>query len=322
MRSYTRLLAIILAPALIVCAAFGATVSADGKIFINMLTGSSTGTQFIVGGGLAAVINKYVPEVQVTCQPDGNSINAMRVGKKEAMLGMTMTDNAYYAIRGQREYKEAYPNLQALGGGFKNPMKIITRKDTKIRNIMDLKGKRVALGYPGSVQAVVSVIIMETFGLKADKDYTARWLNPGEACDALRDKTIDAMFLFIGDPASTVLEIETAVDLRFVTYDVDKVIKNHPYWYKGIVPKGTYKCLTGDYKALCAQVFLVTYADADEELIYKITKAIYDHPDEVSKVHPCAAEWVLKNALTGVSPAIPLHPGAARYFKEKGLIKK
>lgn len=315
----TRRKVVVFLAAMVVLA--GAMIGTPGyaKTFVNMLAGSSSGTWVIVGAGIADAINKYVPEIRVTVEPGGGSINAMRIGKRETILGMTMSENAYYAYVGKREYNQAFPNLRAIGGGFMNPMKIITRADTGIKSIADLHGKTVALGYPGSVQAICAVFIMESFGMVADKDYAARWLTPREAADALRDKRVDAMFLYIGDPASTVLEIETAVNLRFVPYDVDKVIEGHPYYYKGVVEAGTYKCLTQDYEALCAQVILVTTEDVDADLIYKVTKAIYDHPEEISKTHQAGKEWVLKNALKGV--AIPLHPGAERYFKEKGLIK-
>lgn len=313
-----RTVVVLMATLIVLSGMVGAPAYA-AKTFINMLCGSSTGTWFIVGGSIASVLNKYVPDIQVTCEPGGGSINAMRVGKGETQLGMTMSENAYYAIIGKREYEEAFPNLRAIGGGFMNPMKLITRAESKINSISDLRGKKVVLGYPGSVQAICATEIMETFGMVADKDYAARWLNPGEACDALRDKAVDAMFLYIGDPASTVLELETAVALKFIPYDVDKVIKGHPYWYKGAVKAGTYKCLTTDYECLCAQVILITAAQVDADLVYRITKAIYDHPDELGQVHPTAKEWVLSNALKGV--AIPLHPGAEKYFKERGILK-
>lgn len=295
------------------------TAAAASKQRIPLLTAASTGTWYIVGSGMAQVINKYVPGVQVTVETGGGAMNAMRIGKKEAILGMTMCDNAHFAYYGGREYTEAYKDLRVVLSGHASPMKIIARAGSGIKTFNDLRGKRVALGYSGSAQAVTAVAICETLGLKPGKDFDVRWLTPEEGAGALKDGVIDATFAYPADPSGSIIELANSIDIVFVQYDVDKVVAKHPYWFKQVLKAGTYRGQNQDYYGVSGVVLLVTHKDADPELIYQITKALLEHPDELGQVHPAAKEWTIENITRGVT--IPYHTGTERYLREKGVLK-
>lgn len=291
----------------------------DSPRQISIIGGSSSGSWYLVAGGQAQVISKYIPGLKAIAEPGGGAENIIRVAKKEVQFGMVMSDNAYYALKGTREFKQPYPDIQAVMGGHDNPMKLLTRKDSGITSVADLKGKKVGLGYPGSSQAVTSAAIMETLGLKPDKDFKSAWITPGEIADALLDKTIDAGFMYIADPSGSIVDLITKVPIRFIPLDVDKILAEHPYWYKTVVKAGTYKGLDEDYITQGANVILVTHKDTDPELVYQVTKTLLEHVDEVGAAHPAGKEWNLQNVKRGIT--IPFHPGAEKYLKEKGVLK-
>ena len=160
---------------------------------------------------------------------------------------------------------------------------------------------------------------MQSMGMKPNKDFKAQWLNPREVAQALQDKTIDAGFIYIADPTGLIIELASRTPIKFIQLDLKKVLKNRPYWYKTKVKAGTYKGIDKDYVTQGANVILITHKDTDPNLVYEVTKALYQHSDEVGAVHPAGKEWISANAARGV--VIPFHPGAAKYLKEIGAIK-
>lgn len=230
---------------------------------------------------------------------------------------MTMSDNLYYAKRGEREYKEVFDNIRVVISGHDNPMKLMTRADSGITKLEDLRGKKVGMGYPGSSQALTSNAMLISCGLVPNKDFKALWLTPGEISEALMDKTIDAGFNFTADPSGAMTDLATNVDIRFIELDVEKILAEHPYWYKTSVPAGTYKGMDKDYVTVGANVILVARADADPNLVYQVTKALLEHPQEIADAHRAGSEWVVDNVSRGVT--VDFHDGAKKYFAEKGI---
>ncbi len=286
---------------------------------ISIISGPSAGAWYLVAGGMAKVINKYMPGYECTIEPGAGSENIIRVANKEVVFGMVMSDCLFHAVNGTREFKEKYPQIQAMFGGHNNPMKLIARVDSGIKTFADLKGKKVALGFGGSSQALAAVAIMESLGMVADKDYKAVWITPAEITEALQDKTIDAGFNYTADPTGVMVDLTTKVPIKFIPYDVDTVVQKHPYFYKTSIPKGIYKGVDAEYFAQGANVIMVTHKDTDPELVYQITKVLMEHVDEVAEVHPAGKEWNLSNATRGIISTY--HPGAEKYLKEKGALK-
>ncbi len=288
-----------------------------GKKQISIIAGSSGAAWYIVGGALANVITKYVDGVSATVEPGGGAENIIRVSKGEVPFGMTMSDNLYYAKQGKREYKQIFDNIRVIISGHDNPMKLMTRADSSIKTLHDLKGKTVGMGHPGSSQALASNAMLISCGLTPNKDFKAMWLTPAEISEALMDKTIDAGFNFTADPSGAMTDLTTNVPIRFIEMDVPKILAEHPYWYKTSVPAGTYKGMDKDYVTVGANVILVTRVDTDVKLVHDITKALLEHPKEMADVHRAGSEWITKNVSRGVT--VDFHDGAKQYFKEAGI---
>jgi TRAP transporter TAXI family solute receptor len=303
--------------------AIGGAIAASTQ-FVSIATGGTGGTYFILGSGMGKIIEKYVPNVKVSVESTAATIENIRlVAGKKVQFAIVMPDGAYFAYHGGREFKNTkYPNLRSVMSGHSSPMHFIVRTDSGIKSLADLRGKRVALSAPGSTAVFMAESALEAYGLNK-KDYKPMLLTYAEQANALRDGTIDMACIFAGAPTSSVLDLATTHDITFLNVgpeELKKVLKVHPYCKEFVIKAGTYKGQTKNVKTFATSSILITYAELDPQLVYDVAKAIMEHTAELKAVHPQGAEYNLEDAAIGV--AIPLHPGAAKYLMEKGVLKK
>jgi TRAP transporter TAXI family solute receptor len=291
---------------------------------ISLATGGTGGTYFILGGGMGKIIEKYVPNVRVSVESTAATTENIRlIAGKKVQFAIVMPDGAYFGYHGGREFKDAkYPNLRSVMAGHTSPMHFMVRSSSGIKSLADLKGKRVALSAPGSTAVFMAESALEAYGLPK-KDYKPILLSYAEQADALRDGVIDMACIFAGAPASAALDLCTRHDITFLSVGQDelkKVLKAHPYCKEFVIRAGTYKGQNADVKTFATSSILITYAELEDQLVYDVAKAILEHTPELKEVHPQGAEYDLADAAEGV--AIPLHPAAAKYLTEKGVLKK
>ena len=322
MKSIIRVSAVIAA-----CIAFilGHGLTAEGAPkFISIATGGSGGTYYIIGGGMGKIIEKYVAEAKVSVESTAASTeNCRLVASKKVKFAIVMPDSAYFAYNGGREFGEKqYPNIRGVMAGHTSTMHFIVRSNSGIKSLADLKGKKVALAAPGSPSAFIAEAALEAYGL-TKKDYKPTLLTYSEQADALRDDTIDMACVFAGVPASAAMDISSSHDVTFLgvgAQEIQQVVKKHPYWTAGVIKAGTYRGQNADVPTFNSPAMLITSDDLDADMVYAVAKAIMEHTPELTAVHPQGAEWDLADAVEGV--AIPFHPGAARFLKEKDVLKK
>lgn len=301
----------------------GAAMAAPAQ-FISIGTGGTGGTYFILGTGMAKIIEKYVPNVKVSVESTAATIENIRlVASKKVQFAIVMPDGAYFAYYGGRTFKDTkYPNLRSVMAGHTSPMHFIVRSNSGIKSLADLKGKRVALSAPGSTAVFMAESAIEAYGFTKN-DYKPMLLTYTEQANALRDGTIDMACIFAGAPAAAAVDLSTTHEVTFLpvgSEEMKKVLKDHPYCKEFVIKAGTYKGQKADVKTFATSSILVTYAELEPGLVYAVTKAILDHTPELKAVHPQGAEYDLADASVGV--AIPLHPGAEKYLAEKGALKK
>ena len=310
-----------------VCAVFvlgyGLTAEAATK-FISIATGGTGGTYYIIGGAMGKTIEKYVPEAKVSVESTAASTeNCRRLASRQVKFAIVMPDSAYFAYNSGREFGDKkYPNIRGVMAGHTSTMHFVVRSNSGIKSLADLKGKKVALAAPGSPSAFIAEAALEAYGL-TKKDYKPTLLTYAEQADALRDNTIDMACIFAGVPASAAMDISSTHDVTYLGVgqeEMKKVIKKHPYWTAGVIKAGTYKGQSATVPTFNSPAMLVTTDDVDADLVYAVAKAIMDHTPELTAIHPQGAEWDLADAVEGV--AIPFHPGAVKYLKEKGVLKK
>ncbi len=298
---------------------FSDSAQAASKKYITMGTASAGGTFYIVGGGIANLLNKYIPGVDAVAKvtPGSSAENIPALEKKNIEMATCTSDQVYFGYKGGAMYKNPYPSVRVIMSTYSAPLHFIVLAKSGITSIKGLEGKKIAMGARGSTQEKMALETFKAYGLKEWNPYR---LTIAETINALRDGTVDAGNPPAGVPISTVMDLASTHDIRILSIEekqMEMVLKENPYWSKEIIPANSYRGQTQDVPTFAYYTVIVTYKDMDEKLIYDITKLLIEKNDELAKVHPVGKEFTLKNATKGV--VSPFHPGAKKYFAEKGV---
>ena len=291
---------------------------------ISIATGGTGGVYYPMGGGVAAVLSKHVPGMQATAEVTGGSVDNLKlVGSGKPYVGFSMTDAAQDAFRGEDKFKGNKVALKTLMVLYPNRMHVVSVEGKGIAKMADLKGKRVSTGSPGSATEVMAFRVIEAVGLDKDSDMKRERLGVAESVNALKDGKIDAFFWVGGLPTAAVTDLANTPNTKIKMIDhADAVAAmNKKYgnlYVQDVIPKDTYKGMEGDNHQATVMNILVTHESMDEKTAYNIVKTIFDRKDDIVAVHKEAANFKLENQKAAASP-IPFHPGAAKYFAEKGV---
>ncbi len=303
---------------------FIGTALAKNK-FLTLATGSPGGVYYPLGGGMAVVIQKTLDGVRCAAESTGASVeNTRLISSRDSDMGMVMGSASYAARIGRTPFKKKH-DIMAMFQMYPAPMHILTTKKTGIKSIGDLKGKKVSIDRPGSGGAIMSRVILEAAGFDLEKDVTLAGLSVSESIAAMKDGIVDAIFLNFAYPAAAVMDLGSTRDIEMIPLDeslIEKIIEKFPYYLKINIPKGSYKGIDSDIICLGDSNVMVVHRNMDEDLVYGCVKTIFENVNEgkyaLVNIHPIAAQFTPENAIN--SP-IPLHPGALRYFREKGVVK-
>ena len=307
-----------------VVAAFGlATGHAQDKKRISIGTGGTGGVYYPLGGGLAAALSKYVPGIEATAEVTAGSVaNMQLIGAGKSELAFTMADTAWDAYNGLDKFKDKKVGLRTLAVWYPNRMQVVTIEGKGIEKFADLKGKRVSTGAPASGTEVMALRLIEAHGLDP-KDMTRERLSVAESVNALKDRKIDAFFWVGGVPTPSITDLAATPGIKVKLVDhgdgADNLRKKFgPIYVKNRILANAYPGETHETTNVDVWNLLVVPENADEKLVYEITKTLFEKKDDLVKVHKDAAFLDLGNQMSGASP-IPFHKGAIRYFQEKGL---
>ncbi|NLL36464.1 MAG: TAXI family TRAP transporter solute-binding subunit [Fretibacterium sp.] len=296
------------------------TAEAEEKTFLSIATGGVAGTYYPLGGGLAQVLNNHVPNVSVTSETgNASAANINLIAGHEVNMALVQNDVSFWAVKGMAPFKEAVTNLRMIASLYPEHVQCVTVKASGIKTLMDLKGKRVSVGAPGSGVAASVSSIFTAAGLKHE-DMKPDFLDFANTADRIQDGQLDAGFLVAGYPTAAVMALAAQKDVDLVAFEdalLDKLAKDYPYFIKDVIPAGTYKGVDHDTPTPAVMAILVCDSEMADDLVYSITKAIFENLDELRPVHDKAKLISLETALKGAS--IELHPGAAKYYKEKGM---
>jgi TRAP transporter TAXI family solute receptor len=304
-------------------AAFAIAAHATAAEQLFLLTGSTGGTYFALGGAIGTTLNKHLAgKVQVTTQPSGASVeNFKRIGKGEAHLALAMNNIAEYAWKGEGEsFKDtkAIQNFRAIGVVYPEVYQGFVAADSPVASIADLKDKRVAVGPVGSGTAVISKDIFAEYGLQFN-DFKPEYAGFGDAASKFKDGHIDANFGVLSVPAAAIQDVATVRKIKILEIkgaEFDKLKARYPFFSQFTIPAGTY----GNDKDLLTinmQAALYCRNDLKDDLVYELTKTFYENAAEIGAAHAAGKYISLEKALDGITT--PLHPGAVKYFQEKGI---
>ncbi|EJL42981.1 TRAP transporter solute receptor, TAXI family [Brevibacillus sp. CF112] len=295
------------------------TACGGGSQQLVIATGGTGGTYYPLGGGMADHITKNAG-VTVTAQATGASAENIRLLRdKKADIAFTQNDIAEYAAAGTNMFQQdgKIDSFQALGALYDETIQIVVSADSNIKSVADLKGKRVSVGAPGSGTEINAQQILEAYGLTFDDTQLQR-LSFADSAKAIQDGKLDAAFQTAGTPTAAITELAATTGVKIIPIDNDKIdaiIAKYPYYVKTTVPANTYQTVPEEVTTVSVKSMLLIRSDLDEDLVYKVTKAIFDNTDKLG--HAKAKEIKLDSVLSGVS--IPIHPGAKKYFDEKGV---
>lgn len=285
--------------------------------FISIITGGTGGTYFPLGGSFANIISDATG-IQANAETSGASAeNMTTLQAEEAEIAFSQTDIASYAKEGKLMFEgNAVENVKAIGTLYPETIQIVTKADSGIATVEDLKGKKVSIGAPGSGTAANAEQILEVHGLTL-ADIEKQDLSFDESVEGIQDGNIDAAFVTAGTPTGAVESLSATNKVVIVPIAQDKIdalIEKYPYYVKNEIPSGTYG-LEGPVTTVAVQAMLVAIDSLSEEAVYEITKAIFENLDQVT--HAKAEVIKAENALDGVG--IEVHPGAQKYYDERGI---
>jgi TRAP transporter TAXI family solute receptor len=291
---------------------------------ISIATGGTGGVYYPMGGGIAAVLSKHVPGMQATAEVTGGSVDNLKlIGSGKPYVGFSMTDAAQDAFRGEDKFKGNKVALKTLMILYPNRMHVVSVDGRGVTKMSDLKGKRVSTGSPGSATEVMAFRVIEAAGLDKDADMKRERLGVAESVNAIKDGKIDAFFWVGGLPTAAVTDLANTPNTKLKMIDHADVVAamNKKYgnlYVQDVIPKDTYKGMDADNHQATVMNILVAHETMDDKTAYNIVKAIFDRKDDIVAVHKEAANFKLESQKASASP-IPFHPGALKYFAEKGI---
>jgi TRAP transporter TAXI family solute receptor len=302
--------------------AFAASAQAQN---ISIATGGTGGVYYPLGGGMAAVLSKYVQGMQATAEVTGGSVaNLQLIGTGKPYLAMTMVDAGLDALKGQDKFTGKPVPVRTLMVMYPNRMHVVTMEGMGVSRMADLKGKRVSTGSGGSATEVMAFRVIEAAGLDKDKDMKRERLGVAESANALKDRKIDAFFWVGGLPTAAVSDLSNSPGVKVKLIDHSDLVgkMNQKYgnlYVEDRIPKETYKGMDADNRQATVMNLLVAHESMDEKTAYNIVKTIFDKRDELIRVHKEAENFKLETQKTAAAGGIPWHPGAAKYYAEKGV---
>jgi TRAP transporter TAXI family solute receptor len=291
---------------------------------LSIGTGGTGGVYYPLGGGMAAVLSKYVDGMQATAEVTGGSVaNLQLIGTGKPYIALTMADATLDAYKGEDKFKGHPVPVRTLMVLYPNRMHVVTIEGTGINSIKDLKGKRVSTGSGGSATEVMAFRVIEAAGLDKDRDMKRERLGVAESVNAIKDRKIDAFFWVGGLPTAAVTDLATTPGIKIKMIDHAELVPamNRKYgnlYVQDVIPKSVYHGMDKDNHQATVMNLLVAHQNMDDKTAYNIVKAVFDHKDELVRVHKEAENFKLENQKKAASP-IPWHPGAIKYFAERGV---
>ncbi|WP_298837120.1 TAXI family TRAP transporter solute-binding subunit [uncultured Roseobacter sp.] len=302
--------------------------AAMAEEFITIGTGGVTGVYYPTGGAICRLVNKGRKEHGIRCSVESTggsvyNINTIRAGELE--FGVAQSDWQYHAYNGTSRFEEqgAFEDLRAVFSVHPEPFTVVARADAGISSFADLKGKRVNIGNPGSGQRGTMEVVMEKMGWTTGDLALASELKAAEQSAALCDNQIDAMIYTVGHPSGSIQEATTACDSVLVEVsgaEISSLIDDNSYYRSATIPGGMYRGTDNDVSTFGVGATFVTSSAVSEDAVYAVVSAVFDNFEDFKKLHPAFANLEAEEMATAGLSA-PLHPGAAKYYKEKGWIE-
>lgn len=302
------------------------SATAENTKRLSIATGGTGGVYYPLGGGFANILSRTLPGVEATAEVTSASVDNLKlVAAGKADLAFSLADTALDAYNGTGKFKQKLP-IRAIAVLYANKSQWVTIENTGIQKMADLKGRRISTGAPGSGTEIIAVRMLEAYGINPDKDLKREKLSVVESANALKDGKIDAFFWSGGVPTAGITDLAATPGVKIRILDhadaIPAMVKKWgPLYVKGTIPAKSYPGQDRDVAEADVYNIFAVNEKMDEKLAYEITKALFDKKADLVAVHQEAKNLDLAAQYDGGSP-IPFHPGAMKYFAEKGLKPK
>ena len=293
--------------------------------FITIGTGGVTGVYYPTGGAICRLVNKERKShgIRRSVESTGGSVyNTRTIRQGELDFGVVQSDVQAMALTGTGKFADdaPYEQLRALFSVHPEPMHLMTRADSNINTVADLKGKKVNIGNPGSGQRVLGETLFKYSGLKTSDFALAAELKSSEQAAALCDGKLDASIWAAGLPNGSSQEATSTCDIKILALSgssIDKMLSENPAYAKATIPGGMYPGNPNDIPSWGPNATFVTSANTPDEVVYAVVKGVFDNFDSFKKLHPAFSRLEEKEMIKDGLSA-PLHPAAVKYYKESG----
>lgn len=309
-----------------VALAVSGTAAMAQQQFFSIGTGGVTGVYYPTGGAICRLVNRDRKEHGFRCAVESTggsvyNINTIKAGELE--FGVAQSDWQYHAFNGTSKFEDnKFEDLRAMFSVHPEPFTLVVRGDSDIEGFEDLKGKRVNVGNPGSGQRATMEVVMDAFGMSMDDFALATEFKGSEMPKQLCDGNIDVMMYTVGHPAAAIKEASSTCDTKLVNVTgepIDKLVADNPFYRVATIPGGMYEGTDEDTTTFGVGATFVTSTAVSDDLAYTVAKAVMENIEDFRKLHPAFANLDAKQMVADGLSA-PLHPGAARAYKELGLM--
>lgn len=310
--------------AAIAALALAASASAQQQARLSISTGGTGGVWYPMGGAMANVLSKHMPNAAVTAEVTGGSVdNVKLLANRKTELAFSMVDVAWEGMNGTGKFKGSKVPMRTLAVVHPLVMHVVTVEGRGIDKMADFKGKRVSTGSPGSGTEVMALRILEAHGINPDKDITRERLSVAEAANALKDRKIDAFMHAAGVPLPAVTDVAATPGLKIKLIDhvggLEAMKKKYgPIYAAGRIPGGAYPGQDKENRTINVWGVLFVHETMSEKLAYDILKTLFERHQDLVNAHREAANMTLENQTIGAT-AVPWHAGAVKYFTERGI---
>ncbi|WP_315767533.1 MULTISPECIES: TAXI family TRAP transporter solute-binding subunit [unclassified Bradyrhizobium] len=295
---------------------------AKAQSFINVLTGGTSGVYYPLGVAIGKIYSDKIPNVKTQVQATKASVeNLILLQQGRGELAFALGDSLKSAWNGEEEagFKSKLDKLRTIGAIYPNYIQIVATGDSGIKTLADLKGKSLSVGAPKSGTELNSRAILAAAGMSYKDLGKVEYLPFAESVDLMKNRQLNATLQSAGLGVASLKDLSTSSEITVVAVPKEVVEKIGPPFVATVIPAGTYKGQDKDVPTAAVINYLVTNATVSDDLAYQMTKLIYESLPELANAHAAGKEIKLESAVQG-SP-VPLHPGAIRYYKEKGLMK-
>ncbi len=301
-------------------------IPVQAEEYVEIGTGGVTGVYYQVGANICKLVNRaYANELKCNASSTGGSVyNLNSIAAGELDMGVSQSDWQYHAYNGTSKFQDKGPNkeLRALFSVHPEPFTVVARADSGIKTFLDLKGKRVNIGNPGSGQRGTMEVVMDKLGWSKDDFKLASELKSSEQSAALCDNKVDAIIFTVGHPNSSIKEATTSCESIVVPVTgpvIEKLVADNDYYRIATIPGGMYRGTDTDTTTFGVGATFVSSAAVPEEKVYKVVKTVFENFDRFKKMHP-AFSMLKKEEMVRDGLSAPLHDGAKKYYKEAGLM--